>query len=298
MIEQSKKGYLTLAFGKNFAEMAVDMALSIKQFDSKPVSCVVDSKTKNYINKKYEFIFDRLIEIDINKFCFSIKFHGALLSPYDETIFVDADIIILGKIDRLWENPINNHTIMIGHYLSIEKDENHHGFSTSYLQKEFNVKKYLKTNSGCFYFNNESKAFFKSCIEKHKLLENQTNLNHIGCLGDEITIGIIAERFNVGVFNIYPSLMMWDKDLSVLQPNLKFYELPICHFIAPIPEITANWITAQSRNRRIQNSISTKGSKVWIELNRSNIVAMQPLGIYEKVNFKIKKLFGKYLWIL
>ena len=43
MIEQSKKGYLTLAFGKNFAEMAVDMALSIKQFDSKPVSCVVDS---------------------------------------------------------------------------------------------------------------------------------------------------------------------------------------------------------------------------------------------------------------
>ena len=74
MIEQSKKGYLTLAFGKNFAEMAVDMALSIKQFDSKPVSCVVDSKTKNYINKNYEFVFDRLIEIDDNKFCFSIKF--------------------------------------------------------------------------------------------------------------------------------------------------------------------------------------------------------------------------------
>ena len=295
MIEQSKKGYLTLAFGKNFAEMAVDMALSIKQFDSKPVSCVVDSKTKNYINKNYEFVFDRLIEIDDNKFCFSIKFHSALLSPYDETIFVDADIIILGKIDMLWENPSNYNTIMIGDYLSIEKDENHHGFSTSYLQKQFNVKKYLKTNSGCFYFNVKSKAFFKSCIEKHKLLENHTNLNHIGFLGDEITIGIIAERFNVGVFNIYPSLMMWDKELSVLEPDLKFYESPICHFIAPIPEITVNWIIAQSRNRRVQNSICTKGSKVWTELNRSNITNMQPLRIYEKVNFKIKKLFSKFL---
>ena len=298
MREQSKKGYLTLALGKNFAEMAVDMALSIKQFDCKPISCVVDSKTKNYINKKYEFIFDRLIEIDTHKFCFSIKFHGALLSPYDETIFVDADIIILGKIDRLWENPINNHTIMIGDYLTIEKDKNHHGFSTSSLQKQFNVKKYLKTNSGCFYFNNESKAFFKSCLEKHKLLENHTNLNHIGYLGDEITIGITAERFNVGVFNIYPSLMMWDKELSVLQPDLKFYELPICHFIAPIPEKTVNWITAQSRNRRVQNSICSKGSKVWIELNRSNITNMQPLSIYEKVNFKIKKLLSKSLYIL
>lgn len=294
MENKLSKGYLTLAIGNEFAEMAVDMALSLKEFQDEPISCIVDLKTKKYILKHYKNIFDKLIELqNIKSLGRAIKFHSTLFSPYKQTIFFDADIIILGDIDKLWQNTFNSSTLMIGEYLSQDKDRNHHGFSTSFLQKKFNTDKYLKCNSGCFYFTEESNLFFRACIEKYKILTSDHNLKKKGWIGDEIAIGLTADDFKVDVFNIYPSLMMWDDTLKDLEPNLSVYKRPICHFIAPIPKKTVNWIVIECKKRRYQNNLNAKGSEIWYRLNNKRSLNNKPPSIFKKIKHKLKSLMLK-----
>lgn len=285
----SLKGYLTLAIGPDFAEMAVDMALSLRVYHKEPISCVVDLPTKIYIDSNYSGVFENLLLLEnSSKLGRTRKFLAAKLSPYEETIFLDADIIILNHINQLWESKRGNIT-MIGEYVDEKKNRIHHGFSSSFLMEKFNTTKYLKSNSGCFYFNKKSADFFNACIKNYKILNQEEFKNH-GKIGDELAFGVTAHDYDVKIFNIYPSLMMWDDKLIKLQPKLANYLTPICHFIAPIPKKTLKWIVGECKKRRLKANIKKDGTNVWFKLNNRRIRAIKP-SIFKKIIFKLNTIF-------
>jgi hypothetical protein len=290
-LKKYKRGILTMATGKReFVEMAVDMALSYKHFNEETVSCIVDNQTKKIIQEKYSSIFEQLIILPENyKAGRTRKFSCAELSPYESTVFMDSDILLLNSISHLWnEAELNKHVTMIGHYVDKNSSIIHHGFCVSELCELENVNKYLKVNSGFFHFMEESsKRFFKECEIKYKELQTKPGLINKGWLGDEIAIGILGHIFNVQCFNP-PSPMMWDDQLSQLIKDDN--EVPLCHFIAPIPPSTVKWLVKRARYLRKVNGIETGGEKIWIRLNNRRIMAHAPT-----LNFRIKNKIREYI---
>ena len=279
-----------MAVGKpEFVEMAVDMALSYKSFNNEPVSCIVDNQTKNIIEEKYSVIFDELIIIPEN---YNVgrtrKFSCAELSPYDSTVFMDSDILLLNTISHLWrEAELNNYITMIGHYIGENTSIIHHGFSVSELIEAGKIDQYLKVNSGFFHFIKEpSKEFFIECEKKYKELFYNSTLDKKGWLGDEIAIGMVGHKFNVSCFKT-PSPMMWDKQLAALKKNDHTY--PVCHFIAPIPVSTVKWLVRRSRGLRKSNGLPTGGEKVWARLNNQRLMSLKPT-----LGYRMKNKMSKY----
>lgn len=287
-----KRGILTMAIGNpEYVEMAVDMILSYKLFHKEPASCIVDLETKKIIQKKYLSLFDELIVLPkkynlgrIRKFC------CAELTPYDSTIYLDSDILLLNEISDLWtQGELNNNITMIGDYLENNNSIIHHGIHVSQLIYRCKVNHYLKVNSGCFHFMKEpAKEFFLGCEKIYKDLFLDSEFKKQGWLGDEIAIGIVGHKFNVSCFRI-PSAMMWDEQLAVLKKHDKTY--PICHFIAPIPHNTVKGLVKRSRKLRKINNIQTGGEVVWFKLNNKRIMSVKPT-LLLRIKNKINRFFN------
>lgn len=285
------RGAITMALGeKEFVEMAVDMALSYKLFNTEPVSCIVDLETKKIIDDNYRSIFDKLLILPDNYNSGRLrKFSCAELTPYNSTVFIDSDIIFLNNIDHLWqEGERNNNVTMIGHYIDKYSTIIHHGYKISELLLFSQTKKYLKTNSGFFHFSKPAALpFFKACeIKYNQLLLNPTIYSK-GWLGDEIAIGIVGETYKVSCFNTQYS-MLWDENLAVLKKNDN--NIPICHYIAPIPTSTVNWQVRRAKKLRKENNIEIGGEKVWIALNNKRIMSCKP-NLKLRIIHKLKKYF-------
>jgi hypothetical protein len=106
----SDKGFLTFAFNTldiDYLDLAYRLALSIKETQKENnISLITDSFTADKIKDKHEDIFDTIIikgKTDRGHKDFS---HEALawdLTPYKQTIKVEADILILTSIDHWWD---------------------------------------------------------------------------------------------------------------------------------------------------------------------------------------------------
>lgn len=105
------KGYLIYATDskiKKYTKCAYALALSIKnQMPSASVSLITDDD----IPKKYQVIFDNIIEIpwknqNLKKSDLKVEDRWKLYhcSPYDETIILDSDMMVLSDINHWWEH--------------------------------------------------------------------------------------------------------------------------------------------------------------------------------------------------
>jgi len=151
------RGYLTMAVRKaRYLEMAVDMALSLREHTRHPISLAADRELGALARKSYASVFDS-VELVEDRFLVgrAFKYGTAAATPYDETIFVDADCVVLGSLDGLWPVLETADMAMVGQQLTIADDQLHHGFSTRHLMRRFRLDRYLKTNSGLFCFRRE-----------------------------------------------------------------------------------------------------------------------------------------------
>lgn len=93
-----KQGIIILATGNPYyGRMAWNLALSIKAVDSDfPVAIVKDGKSLSHLSEKQVEIFDHIIEAD-GIAGFGAKLHMDLLSPFEKTLYLDADMAWLPK---------------------------------------------------------------------------------------------------------------------------------------------------------------------------------------------------------
>lgn len=91
------QGYITLATGSRFyLELAMNLLLSLKLNDPTRQVCVVTDRSMN-VPENYMKLIDKIAYLDAKP-----RFHGCLnklrvneISPFDETMFVDSDCILL-----------------------------------------------------------------------------------------------------------------------------------------------------------------------------------------------------------
>ena len=247
------RGYLTMAVGKpRYLEMAVDMALSLREHTELPIAIAVDAALEPDVRERFGSVFDSIVIVP-DRFLDgrALKYGTAVASPYDETMFVDADCLVLSSLDDLWG--ILNHTdmAMVGERLSSSEDENHHGFSTRSLMRRFGLDHYLKTNSGLFCFRREPAIqIMDECLECY-LNEARPKLRWSllfgRWLGDEIAFGIVGGRRGIEAFP-EPSPMYWPAEFAAIDPANP--TKPLLHMIWPPPDDVLDILIADARGRR------------------------------------------------
>src|SRR5688572_30946367 len=120
--------------------MAVDMALSLREHTALPIALAADEPLGKLAKTRYEGAFDAVTLVP-ERFLKgrALKYGTAEASPFDETIFVDADCIVLGSMDDLWTVLATEDMVMTGEHLTAAEDRDHHGFSTAALIRRFGL---------------------------------------------------------------------------------------------------------------------------------------------------------------
>jgi hypothetical protein len=249
------RGYLTIAAGRpRFLEMAVDMALSLREHTSLPIAIATDEALAGAAGDRYAPVFDVVTRVP-DRFLDGrgLKYGSAEASPFEETMFVDADCMVLGSLERWW-SPLAEHDMaMLGELLTVQENENHHGFSTRSLMRRFGLDRYLKTNSGIFCFRRSAAlAIMEECIACYRdEIRPELRLSILlgRWVGDEIAFGIVGGRRRLGTLPL-PHPMYWPREFESLDPANP--SKPLLHMIWPLlPATLETLLAAAARRRRV-----------------------------------------------
>ena len=247
------RGYLTLAArDPRYLEMAVDMALSLRGHTSLPIALAADDELAAVARTRYAAAFHAITVIHPRfREGRALKYGTAEASPFDETIFVDADCIVLGSLDGLWPVLERTPMAMTGEQLTVDEDRAHHGFSTADLVRRFGLETYLKTNSGLFCFRRgPAVEIMHECLvcyrnEVLKRLRWKALLG--GWLGDEIAFGIVGGRRKLGTLP-KPDAMYWPEEFPTL--DLGRPTKPLLHMLWPLEPHQLDQLVDGTRSRR------------------------------------------------
>lgn len=165
------KGYLILAQNSkdDYIEMAAFLAMSIKitQSEIKSVSLVTD--IPDAVPHHYRDIFDKIIEIpwydDAIESDWKIENRWKLyhVTPYNETIILDADMLFLTDVSYRWRYLEKNHDLFITNCVQTYRNEL---VTNDFYRKTFTRNKLPNTYSAYTYFKKTD-----MCLEFWKWVE-------------------------------------------------------------------------------------------------------------------------------
>ena len=173
------QGYITIATGQNYLNMAKYLAMSIAINDHKrPIALLTDDQT--YISETTKQLFSHVIKMPQK-----VGYVGCLnklriydFTPFDETFFIDSDcLLVKNDMDRHWDKFNKSDFNLAG-------DKRTHGnwynFQIEQAIKELNIPYIVQMNSGVIYFkkNEQSKYFFKLCKELALLKTDLLRCSH------------------------------------------------------------------------------------------------------------------------
>jgi len=245
--------------------MAVDMALSLREHTSLPVAVACDEPLEAMARERFAAAFDDVTILPRRFRAGRIrKFGVAEATPFDETVFIDADCIVLGSLDNIFRSLDDAPMAMLGEQLTSDDDENHHGFSTRALMKRFGLQRYLKTNSGIFCFRREPALDIMEACRTCFLEEARPRLKWsilLGrWLGDEIAFGIVGGRNGLGTLPA-PAPMYWPQEFDAI--DLDAPAKPLLHFIWPPSEALLERLLEDMRSRRRTAGVPGDAEAAW-----------------------------------
>lgn len=96
----SSRGFLVFAEGSEYVTQAYLLALSLRKFNNAPISIVTNDIVED------TSVFDRVITHsyeDTGRFKTNIRKHVYNITPYDETIVLDSDTLVLHDLEYFWD---------------------------------------------------------------------------------------------------------------------------------------------------------------------------------------------------
>ncbi|MBP8107288.1 MAG: hypothetical protein KAZ38_06725 [Caldilineaceae bacterium] len=246
----ANRGYITVATRhRRYLEMAVDMALSLREHNPDPISIVVDKQMQRILDRHYAGIFDQVILLPTRyELGRARKYYVARATPYAYTFFLDADAFILGSMTPLWLSARGCSVGLVGEMVQGETDQAHHDFLISDLMHEFELDGYLKNNSSLFYF--EKKAgmqFLDDCFELYRDQIYTPTRRAQGWIGDELALAIVGGRAGVNLCHI-PAPFYWANELAERTPT--DLHRPMITFLDIASQEVIDWLVANARRRR------------------------------------------------
>lgn len=116
-------GFLTLALGgKSYGLLATNLASSLRSFSPDvPIAVITDSKGVTGIDRT---LFSHVIEIPGGKNAFHQKTRLHEFTPFDVTIYVDADSLFIGPVDAIIRDA-EQHEFLMMEYRRLKKSDGH-----------------------------------------------------------------------------------------------------------------------------------------------------------------------------
>jgi hypothetical protein len=160
----STKGYLILAQNNtstDYVQMAYVLALSIKTSQKEITSVSLVTDIPDAVPEHYRNVFDQIIEIpwydDALKSNWKIENRWKIyhITPYEETILLDADMLFLTSVDDWWRYLNQNFDLFITSNVMTYRNE----FVTGdYYRKAFVMNNLPNTYSAFTYFKKSQLA--------------------------------------------------------------------------------------------------------------------------------------------
>ena len=147
------KGIVVLAQNNetdNYVEQAALLAMSLHTYNNTPISLVTDDEVPN----EYISLFDKIIPIPFgdsatsNEWKVENRWKLYYASPYDETIVMDTDMLVLQNID-VWWNFLSNYEMFFTSNVLTYKGTS---ADTNYYRKTFIANNLPNLFSGFHYF--------------------------------------------------------------------------------------------------------------------------------------------------
>lgn len=260
-MKSSNDGFITLAFGAGFAEMAIDTALSLREFHTEPISVAVDRAAGRHLARYRNTPFDKIVHLPQKIHPFGARFLLAGASPYDRSVSVDADILFLDRLpvlDHDYEAPL----AMYGAYMDRDTD-----FQTYYsgrqICKDFGLKRYFWGQGALFVFRNpEIRPMFDECYDFYvNGIKRHPSYNR-GVLPDELVFGIMGDKYPIDSIPC-PTMHPWPlpKDLANIKPGDKGW--PVFHMVeSPNPEYQ-EYLMGEVARRRREAGLPTGSDLFW-----------------------------------
>lgn len=255
------RGYQTLAVGDlRFLEMAVDLALSAREHTDLPVALAADEETARVARDRFAHIFDYVREVDSRFLGDRAAKYGVVdASPFAEGIYLDADALLLGSLDDRW-GPCNGASVaLVGEFHDASSTKRHHGFSVDDMVRRYQLPRYLKCNSGVFYFRRETALdVMEECLACYR--DQLKPHAKGGFLGDELALGIVGGRRE---FAIFPGRqpMYWGRELATLDPRRP--HKPVMHLLGPLPSSAFDSLMEDVDRRRREAGVEPTSKPAW-----------------------------------
>ena len=256
-------GFITVARGDvGYVEMAVDLALSLRQHHGEPIAIVVDEAAEARVRADYSRVFDEVLRLPPgHDHGWACKFALADTTPFERSLFIDADTLVLADLGDVLMQAREADMLMMGKFRTAETTEMHHGFPIRGLIREFALDRYFDNHSGAFSFRRDpGRQFLAECREVYLRDLYRPSRRIRGLVGDELAFGIVAARRGVSIMR-EPYPVYWSNELAELQPDRRWK--PLCHFhAAPRPDAMI-WLMAEVSARRQAAGLPDTSVRFW-----------------------------------
>lgn len=218
-----KKGIIIIATGHAYyGNLAYNLACSIKSVEDVQIAVVFDEHGLSHLNAEQNAIFDHKIELPTEyRTGFGVKLHLDQLTPFDATLFCDADMLWLGrKPSALFDELAGTSFTCITEGDSDKHNPKYYFWADAKeIQSAYGVSKVWQMRSEVMYFEKGCKIFAKA-----RSLKPETKLKTIRRFGefipDELYFNIAMALLSIDPHkpNWMPSY--WARLHSEVMPNL------------------------------------------------------------------------------
>ncbi|MBS0547647.1 MAG: hypothetical protein JSR24_07860 [Proteobacteria bacterium] len=266
--------------------MAVDLALSLRQWHSEPIAIAVDAAMEAYIASHYPSVFDFVLrlpaEIPAGWAC---KLAVAEVSPFARTVFIDADTIVLGTLQSILADAEWADFAMMGHFCTAPTSQLHNGLSIEWVIREFGLARFFSNASCLFVFERTyGRRFLAECLDVWLTGLTHTSPQPFWGPGDEVAFGIVAGRRGMTTLR-EPFSIYWLKDVPSLRSDNRWK--PLCHMHNPLPRQTMKWLMTEVVERRRRAGLSCS-----IEHWFRKLSSKGALGLW---NWNVRRHIAKYV---
>lgn len=194
MLKDTTKGILTIATGaQKYIDMAINLAMSCKlKAPHIPLALVTDSTNPELLK-----FFDFIIPVK-NKYGKGVlqKLYVNEYSPFEKTMFIDSDCLVINSIDWLFELFDGKKVSVVG---KIKYDYKLSGQTLEYLKTQIDIDYLISFNGGIYYF--EKSEIANKVYEKSREIINyydQWNFNKWrGGIADEVVMSVAMSYYRM-----------------------------------------------------------------------------------------------------
>jgi hypothetical protein len=163
------KGFFTIAQGKQYIRFAYALALSLKLTQKTHSNLSIGITPGTKVPKKFAKAFDQIIEIpwgdaaSTTSWKLENEWKAIHMSPYDETVKLDADMIFTSDISEWWN--VMEHSDVV--FATSARTYRNELVESDYYRKLFTQNKLPNVYTAFFYFNKSDTSFELFKLAEH-----------------------------------------------------------------------------------------------------------------------------------